>query len=141
MIFSTVPYPSTPLNIASTSGTICELCMLNTLRMDRTGFIKTNYESIEQATRLLNTSGYNDTLVIKENGIYSTSKSHYLKLENLSIYEAHRTKSKQNLVRVLFAIKHNGEPMGTVSIACGATYADAITKVVDLLVYFKLENQ
>jgi len=109
--------------------------------MDRTGFIKTHYESIEQATRVLNTMGYTDTLVIKQDGIYSTTKCHYFNLENLSIYEAHRTKSKQNLVRVLFAIRHKGEPLGTISIACGSTYVDAITKVVELLAYFKLENQ
>jgi hypothetical protein len=109
--------------------------------MDRTGFIKTHFESIEQATRVLNATGYTDSLVIRENGLYSTNRGEYLSIENIGIHESHRTTSKQSLVRVLFAFTEDRKPLGTLSIACGAEHADAITKVSDLLSYFKLENQ
>jgi hypothetical protein len=109
--------------------------------MNRTGFIKEDFDSIEQATRVLNANGYSDTLMVKERGIFSSTTNDYIPEEGMTIHETHRTKSKDDLVRVLFALTKNQEPLGTLSIACGAEHADEITKLEELKQYFKLENQ
>jgi|GEM_PF-3550720 hypothetical protein len=108
---------------------------------DITGFIKEGFESLEQATRVLNATGYEDTLVVKEKGIYSSKSDKYLDHDTLDIFETHRIKSREGLVRVLFAITEEEQPLGTLSLACGAEHADEIRKIEDLLSFFKLENR
>lgn len=109
--------------------------------MDRTGFITEDFESVEQATRVLNANGYTDNLIIKKAGIFSTNLDRKIEEKELTIYETHRSTSQNGLVRMLFAIAKEREPLGTLSIACGAQHADGITQIQDLKKYFKLENQ
>lgn len=109
--------------------------------MNITGSTKVEYDSLEDATRILNDRGYSDTLEVRKEGLWSTNENGVIPTGNLGLYEAHRIENTENdSVRILFSVTNKDEPYGTLQITCGAEHADEEFHLENIMKYIQKES-